>query len=105
MIQVNIKAVGMVGIYRYSDEREVRKFEKEDILKKLEKLEFTNKEIQQELRDFKGHLLMVRTIGLGSRKDNRVDLYMQPTSFGRKRPEISILGNYPLYNMLKEFIE
>lgn len=105
MIQVNIKAVGLVGIYRYNDEREVRKFKKEDILEKLEKLEFTNKEIQQELKAFKGHLLMVRTIGLGSRKDNRVDLYIQPTSFGRKRPEISILGNYPLYNMLKKFIE
>ena len=105
MIQVNITVTGMVKIHRYNDERGLRQFKKEDIQRELEKLEFENKEIQRELKEFNRYLLMVKTIGLGSRKDYRVDLYMDVISFGRQKPEISILGNYPLYNMLKKFIE
>ena len=105
MIQVNIKVTGMVKIHRYNDDRELRSFRKEDIQNKLESLEFESKEIQKELSEFNRILLMVKTIGLGSRKVRRVDVYLDGMSFGRKKPEITIMGNYPLYNMLKKFIE
>ena len=104
MIQVNCRVEGMIGIYK-EGMHEVKKISKEIIQQNLEKLEFESKEFQQELKFFGGILPMVKTIGLGSRKQKKVDLYTTITSFGKKKPEISILDNYRLYNMLKQLIE
>ena len=112
MIQVNYRADGIIGIYR-EGMREVKKIPKKIIQQKLEneskefqkELKFESKELQQELKIFSGILPMISTIGLGSRKQKKMDLYMTMTSFGRKTPEISILNNYLLYNMLKELME
>lgn len=123
MIQVNWRVEGMIGIYK-EGMHEVKKIPKKIIQQKLEneskefqkklefeskefqkELKFESKELQQELKIFSGILPMISTIGLGSRKQKKMDLYMTMTSFGRKTPEISILNNYLLYNMLKELIE
>lgn len=105
MIRVNnCRADGTICIYR-KGMYELKKIEKNIIKKKLETLNFESKEFQQELKFFYGVLPMIRTIGLGSRKQKQVDLYIEFNSFGRKTPEISILENYPLYNMLKSLIE
>ena len=104
MIQVNYRADGIIGIYR-EGMREVKKIPKKIIQQNLETTKFESKEIQQELKYFNGVLPMIRTIELGNRKQKRVDLYITIASFGRKMPEISILENYPLYNMLKKLIE
>ena len=104
MLQVNVRLIGTIGIY-CEGMNEVKKISKILVKKNLEKVEFENKEIQQELKYLSGLLPVIKTIGLSSRKEKRVDLYMATTSFGAKKPEFSIMGNYPLYNMLKKLIE
>ena len=104
MIRVNVELTGTIGIY-CEGMNEVKKTSKILVQKSLEKVEFENKEIQQELKYFNGLLPVIKTIGLSSRKEKRVDLYMATTSFGAKKPEISITGNDQLYNMMKELIE
>lgn len=104
MIQVNARVSGTVGVYK-SGMAQVSRIPKIDIQQKVEELHFENKEGQQELKIFIGLLPVVKTIGLSSNKQQRVDIYIASTSFGRKRPEISIAKNYPLYNALKKFIE
>ena len=104
MIRVNVELTGTIGIY-CEGMNEVKKISKILVKKNLEKVEFENKEIQQELKYLSGLLPVIKTIGLSSRKEKRVDLYMATTSFGAKKPEFTIMGNYPLYNMLKELIE
>ena len=105
MIEANIKVEGTVTICYYAGNQTLRKVEKRKIKDKLEQLEFTSKEIQRELNEFGRYLLMVKTIGLGSRKKGQIDLYLELFSFGKKKPEFTITENFPLYKMLKEFIK
>lgn len=105
MYRTNIELIGKVGIYCYEDDGTLQKFDKKDVQKKLGKLKFESKEKQQELRMFSHDLLTVKIIGLGSRKDYRVDLYMDAIRFGCKNPDFRITNNSRLYNMLKKFIE
>ena len=104
MIRVNVELTGTIGIY-CEGMNEVKKTSKILVQKSLEKVEFENKEIQQELKYFNGLVPVIKTIGLSTPKEKTVDLYMASTSFGAKKPEISITGNYQLYNMMKELIE
>ena len=104
MIQVNVRVIGTVGVYKEGMEQ-VKKIGKTVIQQKVEELHFENKEGQQELKIFIGLLPVVKTIGLSSNKEQRVDIYIASTSFGRKRPEINITKNYPLYKALKKLIE
>ncbi len=104
MIQVNSRAIGLVRLYK-EGMSEVKKVEKEQIQKKVEEIQVENKEMQLELTLFIALLPTVKTLGLGNRKEKRVDIYIDSTSFGRKKPEYIIAGNYPLYNMLKKLIE
>lgn len=106
MIQVdkNIRVVGTIGIYKVGMEQ-VKKIDKIVVKQNLEKLHFESKERQQEQKIFIGLLPVIKTLGLGTNKEPKVDVYLDATSFGRKKPEIRITENSSLYLVLKKLIE
>ena len=106
MIQVdeNIRLKGVVGIYKVGMEQ-VKKIDKILVKQNVEKLHFESKERQQELKIFIGLLPVIKTLGLGTNKEPKVDIYLDATSFGRKKPEIRITENSSLYRALKRLIE
>ena len=104
MFQENVRATGEVRIYCKGMEK-IRKISKEYIQEKLEKLEIQNKECQRDIEKLNLIFPFIEVIVLSCRKDKTIELYKSLTSFGAKKPEISITGNYQLYNMMKKLIE
>lgn len=104
MIRVNIRATGQIGIY-CKGMQEIKKIPKECVQQELERMQFDNKECQRDIEKLNTLIAFVHVIGLTSKKEKEIGIYVSPTSFGRKRPEITITGNYPLYNMLRKLIE
>lgn len=104
MLQVNVRVTGTVGIYCQGME-EVKKISKDYIKERLEKVQFQNKECQRDIEKLNLLFPFVKVIGLSCRKEKTIGLYTSSASFGTKKPEIIITGNYPLYNMLKKLIE
>ena len=100
MIQVNCRVEGMIGIHK-EGMKEVKTVSKKIIQQKLEAMKFENKELQEDLKYFTAFLPMIKIIRLENRKEKNIELYKDAISFGRKQPDITITGNYPLYNMLK----
>lgn len=104
MFQVNVRTVGTVRIFCKGKEK-IKIISKEDIQKELEKVQFQNKECQRDIEKLNLVFPFIEVISLSCRKDKIIGLYKSLTSFGEKKPEIIITGNYPLYNMLKKLIE
>ena len=105
MFVVNIKVTGTVAIHRYTDKGRLKYFKKELLQREIEEAKFENKETQRELEKFNEQLPIITAIGLGGPEDGKVDMYIEFTRFGSKRPEYSILKNYTLYNILKHFMD
>ena len=95
---------GMIRIYREGMQA-TKKIPQDSIQQKSEMLKFEDKDQEEEWNYFNTYLPMMKIIRLGNRKEKKVEVYMNAISFGRKEPNIRITENYPLYNMLKKFIE
>ena len=95
---------GMIRIYR-EGMQETKKISQDAIQQKSKTLKFEDKDQEEERNYFNTYLPMMKIIRLGNRKEKKVEVYMNTISFGRKEPNIRITENYPLYNMLKKFIE
>lgn len=107
MMEVNFEIFrgdGMIRIYR-EGMQETKKIPQDAIQQKSKTLKFEDKDQEEERNYFNTYLPMMKIIRLGNRKEKKVEVYMNTISFGRKEPNIRITENYPLYNMLKKFIE
>ncbi len=101
MFQLKLEVTGEIGLYR-EGMREIKKIPRKEIKEKIEMLEFSNKEFQEDVEKMMCFIPIGRTITL---KEKEIELYISASSFGSKQPYAVITGNYPLYNMLRKMMK
>ena len=101
MFQLKLEVTGEIGLYR-EGMREIKKIPRKEMKEKIEMLEFSNKEFQEDVEKMMCFIPIGRTITL---KEKEIELYISASGFGSKRPYAVITGNYPLHNMLKKMMK
>lgn len=100
MIRVNVKIEGEVKIHN-EDKKQIIRIKKSKIKDLVEKISFESKEAQRDIEKFMMFLPLMNTLGIGSKKDKSIKIYIDPLRFGSKRPEYEIVENYLLYKTLE----
>ena len=106
MVKFNFerKLTGEMGIYR-EENKKFKKIPKTLLRKKIEEMEFENREIQDDLKVVNGLLVDINNIILGSNREKEIRVFLDPINYGAKIPTFIITENYPLYNLLKKLTQ
>lgn len=102
MIRVNEEMRGDVRIYYNS---KLRRVPKKELKEKFDKLKFENKEMQKEMQYISYNLQFIEYLAIGDNKAKCLDVYFTVISFGSKKAEVTIEGNYILYNFLRKLMQ